>query len=167
MKLKFFELLRKLFRQPPVAPVHIPPSPLVACIAVKCGHEINPSQTSITVFGEKIQINIEAFLQNKAYCPDCIAKMSTRCTRCGKHILPYTMVTFSEPLLETPGIEKYINGYYPAEGQEVGCSRLGCIESMGNIIGVWVPPGCIKIANSSVNPKSVLRELSAARSKAA
>lgn len=77
------------------------------------------------------------------------------------------MVTFSDPLLEVPGLRKYVNGYYPAEGQKVGCSRMGCLETMGNIVGVWVPPGCIRITDSTINGKKVLRQLAAAHTKAA
>jgi len=95
------------------------------------------------VFGTEV-----IFVLNKKhlkYCPQCLARMSTRCSWCGKPILvgdPVTLYTYIEG-----NFEHIENPTMCGENSTrlVGCLRPDCADGPEDEAGFWNLPGKVSV----------------------
>jgi hypothetical protein len=108
-----------------------------------CGH-FAKQKSRIEILGEIKKI---VFKKNDPlkHCPKCLAKMATRCVKCGKIIFPGDPITFYNP--EEIGF-KY--SWYCAvivnekKISVVGCVSGGCSE-FACCVGYWNAPNDVQL----------------------
>ncbi len=110
-------------------------------VVAKCGHKTYLKD--IIIFSGKPKI-IKINDKNIPYCHKCLEKMTIQCAWCGNPIFIGNRVTIHSPK-ETFIVPSYAVKHTTHPTGLIGCTRMSCCDMLGEMIGLWMPPGKVEL----------------------